>query len=292
MIQESVYRSWSNYDLIKAATVNREDYLPEGLAMIEAELLRRNVVLEERSDIEQQVHSDRTLRLQNLGRVRGWLLVFAIAVLVQSVFSILLGIAMREVPLYLTLFVIFGAYGCYAFGLLLFKKSNAPKHAARWLMAGFVLTLIPLLLILLRLLIRSRIAVLPYLPATGNAGSEFNLVLIIIPALSWYMAWLWYLEKSERVAATYSQSVSGRSSDTPPTNAQSSRGLSHNLVPGILVLLGCYKVITSLTSIDTLVEGGEFRSMVGFFFGISLIIAAFIIKRYLKRKRNSSTGQE
>ena len=47
--QQSTYESWSNEDLIQAATVDRQDYLPEAMIMIEAELKRRNVSSEGRN---------------------------------------------------------------------------------------------------------------------------------------------------------------------------------------------------------------------------------------------------
>jgi hypothetical protein len=187
-IQQSTYESWSNEDLIRAATVDRQDYLPKAMIIIEAELKRRNVSSEERNQGEQQILSDRNLRTQKLAGVRGWLLVFALIVIGNSIAAISGGVAaasqVLENPIasiaLLPLWA-FGVYGCYLFVILLRKKNNAPKHASRWLIAGFVLTLL-------------------YAAVVYMATREFSLTPLYGIAT---LVWLQYLDSSKRVAATY-----------------------------------------------------------------------------------------
>lgn len=190
--QQSIYESWSNEDLIQAATVDRQDYLPEAMIMIEAELKRRNVGSEDRDRVEQQILSDRNLRTHKLTGVRGWLLVFVLIVIGNSIAAILGGVggasqvlenpivAIALVPLWS-----FGAYGCYVFVLLLQKKKNAPKHASRWLIAGFALTFF-------------------YAGVVYLTTREFILTPLYGAAT---LIWLQYLDSSKRVAATYGNSL-------------------------------------------------------------------------------------
>jgi hypothetical protein len=166
------------------------------MIMIEAELKRRNVGSEYRGRVEQQILSDRTLRTQKLTGVRGWLLVFALLVIGNSIAAILGGLAGASqslenpiVGIALLPLWAFGAYGCYVFVLLLRKEINAPKHASRWLIAGFVLTLL--------------YAGVVYLTTREFILTPFYGVATLI--------WLQYLDSSKRVAATYGK---------PPENVE------------------------------------------------------------------------
>lgn len=186
--QQYTYGSWPNEDLIRATTVDRQDYLPEAMIVIEAELNRRNVSSDDRNHVEQQILSGRNLRFQKLTGVRGWLLVFALITIGNSVAAILGGVAgasqVLENPIVgiaLLPLSAFGVYGCYVFVLLLRKKINAPKHASRWLIAGFVLALL-------------------YAGIVYLTTREFILTPFYGAAT---LIWLQYLDSSKRVAATY-----------------------------------------------------------------------------------------
>ncbi len=144
-------------------------------------LTRRNIDSKKKNLTERKVPDTRKLGTQRLIGVRGWLLVFVVLVLGNSLISIAIGLAgLKEKPA-LILMLAIGVYGCYVFGLLVSKKGSAPKHAAGWLIAELVLTIL--------------YAVLLYLETRETTPVPAYAIGILV--------WLLYLKRSKRVKITY-----------------------------------------------------------------------------------------
>jgi hypothetical protein len=195
--QQFSYELWTNEELIQAATVERQDYLPEAMIMIEAELVRRHVSSEDSVRIEQEILSGRNLLTQKLTGVDGWLLVFVLIVIGNSIAAILGAVAgvlyNPIVGVALLPLLVYGAYGLYVFVLLIQWKVNAPRHASRWLIAGFLLGLL-------------------YIAVAYLTSGKF----ILSPLYGApFLIWLQYLNSSKRVAATYSKPP--ETVEQPPT---------------------------------------------------------------------------
>ena len=123
--------------------------------------------------------------------IRGWLIVFILMVAGGSLVSVISGIvewrAVQGVPGFL-LFVpraLIAIYGFDVVFLLLFGNAGAPAHAARWIIANLVMTLV--------------MAIVVYSLNRSVAG-----FIVFLHALS-LAPWIAYLKKSKRVAATYSR---------------------------------------------------------------------------------------
>jgi hypothetical protein len=181
------YKSWSTENLIKGATVDRKDYLPEALEVIERELKARNVSLELRQNIAQTIQQERETQEQQLRGIRGWLLFFVIVVLANSVMGVLSGLSSlseARAPLALLLLApqpILGLAGLYVFVVLLLKKPFAPGHARIWLIVSFCYSL--------------ALAVILFIIAR-------QFLLTPLPPIA-ALVWLTYLDESRRVAVTY-----------------------------------------------------------------------------------------
>lgn len=188
MSQNSQYQSWTDEELVRALTVERDDFLPEALVAVEGELVRRGFELETLGRPDGPVQRRIELDAAKLTGVRGWLLVFIVVLLGNSLFASLSGASLLSQagasPVIMIVgisWMVLGLYGCYAFILLVSRKAQAPKHASWWLMAGFVLGSLTLGLVYL---------------ATRE--------LIFLPIYFVGTAfWFYYLENSKRVAATY-----------------------------------------------------------------------------------------
>jgi len=183
----SIYQSWTDEELLRAAGEEREEYRPEAVAAIEVELERRGVDASKREEMLENIVQEDERREHDLRGVRGWLALFALVVLFNSLPWVLTGVErLWGHPLAGLSFLPWmavGAYGCYVFGALLLKRPTAPRHAARWLVATVG---VPLLYVLLVYLSSGQALVAPV----------FRAPLLI---------WLWYLTESKRVAATYGE---------------------------------------------------------------------------------------
>jgi hypothetical protein len=181
----SIYLSWSDEELLRAAGPEREEYRPEAIASIETELARRDLDAPRREQLLQSIDQEDERRLRDLTGVRGWLLFFALVVLVNSlplVFGGVLRILLNpQVGISSLPWLAVGAYGCYAFVLLVRKRPSAPRHAARWILALFGVLVL-------------------------HAGFVYltSRQLVLMPLFGLpYVLWFEYLQRSKRVAATY-----------------------------------------------------------------------------------------
>lgn len=182
-------RNMSTEDLVSATTVHREDYQPDALSAMDRELASRDVPIDGRQAVEQEILQKEEVVDQKLRGIRGWLIVFILVVAIGSLVGLLTGIAalmlsQNVLGLLLTLpSVVIALYGFVAVVLLLRKKPSAPSHAARWMIANFVYGLI--------------VAVIVWALTRDTSG------FTVLPSPIGVLLWLTYLENSKRVAATY-----------------------------------------------------------------------------------------
>ena len=189
----TLYGKWSTEDLVRASTVQRGEYMPESMLLIEAELSKRNVPFEDHQQIEQKVVSDERSREVSLTGIRGWLIVFLLVVFFNSLFMIIKGIAGLShtgEPISYILIApepLLGLYGLFVLFLLLRRTKAAPTHTSWWIITCFIYSL---LLVIVLSLISGKIIL------KGIMGTAvFALV------------WLHYLQHSKRVAYTYGKST-------------------------------------------------------------------------------------
>jgi hypothetical protein len=187
-------------DLVSATTVHRKDYQDDALCIMDRELTSRNVPAEQKAAIEKEVVQQEQARERRYRGIRGWLVVFILMVAGGSLIDLLSGVAaLREAQSFVAVLLILpgvlvALYGFMAFVLLLRKKSSAPSHAARWMIVNFFYGLI--------------VAIIVYALTRSTAG------FIILPSAAGLLLWLYYLENSKRVAATYERKTE-KSANTP-----------------------------------------------------------------------------
>lgn len=189
----TLYGKWSTEDLVRASTVQRDEYMPESMLLIEAELRKRKVPFNDQQQIAQKVLSDKRFHEDSLIGVRGWLIIFCLIVFFNSFSMIIKGIAglsQAGKPIGFVLIVpefLLGIYGFFVLSLLLRRGVKAPVHASRWIISCFIYSL---LLVIALSLIAGRLIF------TGILGTAvFALV------------WLTYIQNSKRVAYTYGKST-------------------------------------------------------------------------------------
>jgi cation transport ATPase len=193
------YQSMTTEDLVAAATVHCTDYQAEALDLIEKELKSRNVSVDQKREIQQQVEQQELLRDEHLLGVRGWLIVFLIVVAINSIIGLFGGIdSLAKSQNFLGFLLvlpksIIGCYGFFVLVLLIRRKPSAPEHASRWIIASFVYSLVVGFVVL----------------AVSRSSEGF----LFLPWAIATLPWLTYLEKSRRVAVTYQRKPRGSSNN-------------------------------------------------------------------------------
>ena len=179
-----LYQRWSPAQLIRATTVERQQYLPEAIALMEIEISRRDLSAPAKNEVTEKV-----LKAVEIEKSRlhvwlcGTLRFFVILVFLNSLLSMLGGIYLitigtSDFVLLGVLNVIWGVCGLLVFNLLIRRRPIAPRCAV-WLM----ITAIPLNLL-----------------AGGFSG------LCIIGDIGWLL----YLKRSTRVAKAYLRTQDAR----------------------------------------------------------------------------------
>lgn len=184
------YQSWATEDLVRAASFDRGDYLPEAITAIEKELSSRDVSIEDRAQIEQDILKERQETEERINGVHGWLLLLIIIVLVSSLIVMLQSLSIPDsgaatfatTALLILPGLLLSLYGFFVFVLLVRKHKKAPSHAAIWLIGSVCYAIFVGVLIFL---------------LTG----KINMVVPFTAAGAF--VWLVYLAKSRRVALTY-----------------------------------------------------------------------------------------
>jgi hypothetical protein len=105
-----LYADWLTEDLVRASTVNREEYTAEAMSFIEAELKKRDVTIEQQQQIERKAAVEVHSAKKSLTGIRGWLLLFCIIVFLSSIVGIIKWSTVFE--------PILGIYGLVVFYLL------------------------------------------------------------------------------------------------------------------------------------------------------------------------------
>ncbi|MGD2116690.1 MAG: hypothetical protein PVG07_16675 [Acidobacteriota bacterium] len=186
MPDRSVYRSWTEEDLLQAVNAGREEYRREAIEMIEEELDRRGIDGENRADLEQKIRSEREEAMGRWAGVRGWLLIFTLLLALVSLAFIVEGLNLyfsQGGPVLAQWFLwVIGGYGCYVVALLVQRDPSAPRRAFRLVFVFLVPTLGPALLIY---------------PSTSGT------FLLLCFSGAMIFGLLEYLRVSRRVAATY-----------------------------------------------------------------------------------------
>jgi len=184
---EKLYQSWSVPELVRATTVERQDYEPEAVDLMLREISRRGVSESEKEDAAKEVVQRLESEKKRLIGIGGFLLVFIIGAICGSLLSMFLGVVLIYEATGVFAFcgalsLALGGYGCYVSYLLIAKRPTAPMHAERLLISGLLLSFFETLIVSLanhRLVGQ---------PLSGVAGA---------------MVWLVYLNNSRRVANTY-----------------------------------------------------------------------------------------
>lgn len=188
---EESYSSWTDDQLVKAVTVDRTEYYPEALVVMQKVLEKRGIPTETFSAIQTSAEKKRDDDIKRLTGIGGFLLLFLLNLVVSVFLNIMMGIKSlthySETPIFtLAVFipsVLFGLFGAYVF-LLVREEKKAPRWATGWIIANCLLTI-------LGLIFASVI--------TGNW--DFNAAYLPMGALLWIM----YFSSSKRVKATYGE---------------------------------------------------------------------------------------
>lgn len=168
-------------DLLSTSNLPRMDDSDESRPVMDSDL----------ASLKEKIIRRKQAQERHYRGIRGWLVVFILLVAGGSLVSLLSGIiewrTVQGVPGFL-LFVpraLIAIYGFDVLFLLLCGNPSAPSHAARWMIANLVATLV--MAIVVYSLTRSIAGFIVFLSALGLAP------------------WIAYLNKSKRVAATYSR---------------------------------------------------------------------------------------
>lgn len=129
------YRSWDTEDLVRATTLEAQEYTSEAIGLMRQELQKRDLTPEAQEAVEAQVDSDAQRKQKSLVGVRGWLLVFVVlfalnfgAALVSGIFGLAQPLP-AFVKLALALNVMVGFYALGSLRLLVSRHPKAPQHA-------------------------------------------------------------------------------------------------------------------------------------------------------------------
>ena len=183
---EQLYQSWSAAQLLRATTAEKQDYKSEALDLMVRELSRRGVSQSEREGAEREVVQHVEAEKKRLTGIRGFLLLFVIVVVFGSLLYALFGLLFLGAGgLFIlsgVLSLILAGYGFYVFYLLTRIRRTAPQHAERFLIFGFLLSILETLVA----------ATVTHHFDPGALGGFMGTLL-----------WLAYLGGSKRVANTY-----------------------------------------------------------------------------------------
>jgi hypothetical protein len=148
-VLEKLYMTWSTEDLIKAATVHKNDYKPDSIGLILKEIKRRNLSVEDFSEIRSADKRKIQAEVKFFSGVRGFLLLFVVILIVTVFLCVIvigeLSIVTSEpniisfvlsIPPYIV-----GLYGVFTFFALALRNKSASRHAKRWFIITFVVNI-------------------------------------------------------------------------------------------------------------------------------------------------------
>lgn len=187
--KEKVYVNWTDEQLVKATTVEKNDYNPEAVDIMLKVLQKRGVSEKQLNSLQSEVEQKVAADIKKITGVGGFLIVFLIILVLSVIYSLNDGFSVlssiKEMPILLLVvsipFFLISIYGAYIFLLLVRKKEKAPDHTIKWLIAHFCVRLLGVVAIFI---------------TTGK------LELSAIAPMS-TLVWLMYFTNSKRVKATY-----------------------------------------------------------------------------------------
>jgi len=186
---EKVYQNWSTEDLVKATTVDKNDYQLEAIQLMQKELAKRNIPYSELESLQTTVKSTKGEQAKSLNGIKGFLLLFVVGIFIASSQLLIAGLLTLPevlnsslVAIMSLIFILFGGYGFFTFVFLIRKNVSAPRHARTFLILCFILSII--------------ITVFQYLP---SGIGDLKSILSIFN----FLFWLMYIQQSKRVKATY-----------------------------------------------------------------------------------------
>jgi hypothetical protein len=185
---ERLYKNWSDGELLRATTAEKQSYEPWALDLMARELSRRDISHSEKESAEKEVLEQVESEFKRLTGVHGFLLLFVVVLVVNSLFAALFGLAFVRagdlvIMLFGVLWLIFAGYGFSVVYLLIRKQSTAPQHAERLLILGCLLSIV------------SALVVWMVTPGSNLAPAFYGVIGALL--------WLGYLRSSRRVANTY-----------------------------------------------------------------------------------------
>jgi hypothetical protein len=200
--------SWSDETLIHAIKFERNDYEPPAIALMEKELLKRNIPEEQISSIQQDFIKTKGKEDMKLSGVGGWLIVFLIVVIINSLVRLFSGytnlafilgnpLVLRWVLIFPLSFFLLAGYGVYVFVLLVMKKKSAPRHATRWITFNFLWLVVEIIGLFWAEFLRFELSLANFIPFVANPlviGSVFSTLI-----------WLIYFSESKRVKLVYGE---------------------------------------------------------------------------------------
>lgn len=185
---ENRYNNWSTEDLVRATTIEKDDYRQYALQLMKKELIRRNISTLEIEEIQSGIKVTLKEETKKIYGIKGFLLLFILIILGNSLFFIITGLSTFTNYTGLISFLIslpiilIGIYGIFTFILLIRKKTNAPKHAEKWIILAFIFSLI--------------ISVFYYYYLR-------DIPFFLLGSCIFALIWLTYLQNSKRVKTTY-----------------------------------------------------------------------------------------
>lgn len=144
---EKRYMLKTTEDLVRAITIEQNDYEPDVIKVILKELEKRNITKEEINSIRADIERKRQTKAKSIMGISGFLFLFLIMLglysLVTTSIGVLILIAHRETLSYLVSIpnLVVGIYGFLVLSLLVRKKRTAPINAMLWIILSFFVTL-------------------------------------------------------------------------------------------------------------------------------------------------------
>jgi hypothetical protein len=192
---EERYASWSTEDIVRATTVEKEGYTSEAIELMLRELNRRNISQEEIRTFETEAAKKMQDEAKRLSGVRGFLLLFLIVLIFNSIRFFLWGFSslanslnpLNGLSLVLSaIYLIVACYGITVSFLLIRKSEHALTHTKWWIVFTAVVGFVNLMV---AFFVKGRVE------SSDIGNAMFAAIFAVV--------WLTYISQSRRVANTY-----------------------------------------------------------------------------------------
>ncbi len=181
--RDRAYTNWSDRDLLRALTVDVQEYAPREIASMRDELASRGLPDSERQALMPEIWAEFRTRGRQVAGVGGFLLLLIVMLGMSAVGAIVRGgFAFSREPLFAAVSIGFGAFSGYCCWLLARRHPSAPRQTRILFVTVIVWDVL-------------------YAFPGFMAGRPFGLRFVWSTLLS--LLWLLYLSRSKRVALTY-----------------------------------------------------------------------------------------